>query len=217
MALIRYDFLCGACDRVFEASVPSTQIPAGPPCPTCQSPTERVWLSPASRSLPDAVVVYRAPDGSFRFPGEISGASTGKYDAMGYERIEARGWAEVRHLEKRLNAHEHSQLRRAEERRLAYAEHVDSQRRSEIRRQLDQGFRIPEQRMCSDGQIRPTGRMTTVHMRPQGRDAMARAMAETDRKGHRRIGEPGMHVDAYSNSRSNRDESRDRDGRRRRD
>lgn len=213
-----YDLKCQTCDRVFEAFVALVDYPATPPCPTCASPTDRVLLPPPSpHTLPDSTVVYRASDGSFRFPGETGGASCAKYEAMGYERIEARGWAETRRLEAKLNAHERSQLARAEERRSEAQEQMDSLRRSEIRRGLEQGFRMPEQRMCEDGQVRPTGRMITVHMRQQGRDAMRHAMARNEQRGHRRIGEPGIHVDAYSNYRGNRDESRDRDGRRRRD
>jgi hypothetical protein len=214
--VVRHDFQCETCDLTFEADVEVEQLPAGPPCKTCQSSTVRVFLPPASRWTPDAVVVYRAPDGSFRFPGDTGGISAAKYDRLGYERIEARGFAEVRTLERRLNAHEQSQLRRAEDRRLEYAEHVDSQRRSEIRRQLDQGFRIPET-VLRGGQVVQTGRMTTVHLSARGRDAMRAAAESNDRKGHRRIGETGIHVDAYSNTRSNRDESRGADGRRRRD
>lgn len=213
----RYDWSCTPCDHVFEAFVSLADYPACAPCPTCGRAATKVHLPPRTTWSADPVVVYRAPDGSFRFPGDTGGSATAKYDRMGYERLEARGFAEVRRLESRMNAHESSQLRRVEERRLAIAETVDAARRSETRRGLEQGFQIPERRLGADGQIYATGRMTTVRMRPQGRDAMLHAMRQTEAKGHRRIGDTSIFVDAYSNSRSNRDEARGADGKRRRD
>lgn len=217
----RYDFQCGTCDRVFEDMIPLAEYPRCAPCPTCQSPdaVTRVHL-PNGRvhQLPDSVVVYRAPDGSFRFPGDTGGASTAKYDAMGYERIEAKGWAEVRKLEHRLNDREQSQLSRANERRAEVQERADSQRRSEIRRGLEQGFVIPESRLDRrTGQVVHTGKRITVHLRDRAKDTMREAMEQNQAKGHREIRDPGIHVDAYSNDRSNRDESRDPRGKRRRD
>jgi hypothetical protein len=203
MALI--DIYCATCAHYAEVVRRLSEWPATPPCPACGGPTEQRHLPPRVVSYVDPVVVYRAPDGGFRFPGEIGGTSCAKYEAMGYQRIEARGFAEVRALESRMNQREQSSLRRAEERRQQVQEQVDSERRAEIRRGLEQGFQIPERRLCEDGQIRSTGRMTTVRMRPQGRDAMRRAMDEADRKGHRRIGEPGVHVESYSMDKSNRE------------
>jgi hypothetical protein len=177
-----------------------------------------VWLPPRARWTPDAVVVYRAPDGSFRFPGETGGTGCAKYDALGYTRVEARGFAEVRALEKKMNAVESSHMARLEERRLAAQEQGMSLRRSETRRGLEQGFRIPESELRADGEVHHTGRMLTVRMRQQGRDAMRAMMARDDAKGPRRVGtSPGIHVDAYSNYRGNRDESRDARGHRHHD
>lgn len=216
---VLHDFKCTTCDRVFEDVVDVAQLPVGPPCPTCASLTERIWLPPRVRWTPDAVVVYLAPDGSFRFPGETGGAGCAKYDAMGYQRIEARGFPEVRALEKRMNTSESSHMTRLEERRLELQEQGLSLRRSEIRRGLEQGFRIPEARLNPrTNEVEHTGRMTTVRMRGQGRDAMRAMMTREDAKGPRRVGtEPGIHIEAYSNDRSNREESRDARGHRHRD
>lgn len=189
-----YDFQCGTCDRVFEAIVPSSQIPAGPPCATCQGETMRVWLPPRTQwSVPDAVVVYQAPDGSFRYPGENGGSATAKYDRMGYKRIEARGVAEVRALERRLNAAENSHQRRLAEDRQAREEHGESMRRSELFRQMASMSRL-------------------------GRDVARAAINRHNNQRHRGWHPgAGLHIDAYSNDRSNRDDSRGGDGRRRRD
>ena len=52
--------------------------------------------------------------------------------------------------------------------------------------------------------------MTTVRLSERGKDRMRRAQAENEKKGHRRIGEPGVHVEAMSYDRSNRDGGRNR-------
>lgn len=219
----RYDFECDAadCQQIFEGFVALVDYPNTEPCIKCGGTTHKVLLPPRVSSQVDAVVVYRAPDGTFRFPGDIGGSSSGKYDRLGYQRVEARGWAEVRKLESQLNTHERSQLARQEERRLAHAEYTESQRRSEIRRQLDQGFRVPETKLVEgrNGEmvVERTGRFITTKLSERGREQMRRAIDQSDRKGHRRIGEPGMHIEAYSNDRSNREASRDERGMRRRD
>lgn len=221
---VNHDFRCDnpECDtQYFDALFdlaqqdPLTGDFSGPPCPTCHGSTIRVILPPRTQWRCDAVVVYRAPDGSFRFPGAIDGASTAKYDRAGYERIEARSAAEVRHLEKRLNAHESSQLARANERRAAHIEQIEGQRRSATRDGMNQGFYIPETRLEVRGgkeQVVHTGRRIFVPPTTRLRDRLRATMSRNDAKGHRRIGEPGLHVDVMSNDRSSRDESRRSDG-----
>lgn len=219
----RYDFECDttACGQIFEGFVALAEYPRTESCVKCGGSTHKIQLPPRVVTNVDAVVVYQAPDGTYRFPGDISGASTGKYERMGYQRIEAKGWAEVRKLESSLNKHERSQLARQEERRLAHAEYTESQRRSEIRRQLDQGFRVPETKLVEgrNGEmvVERTGRFITTKLSERGREQMRRAIDQSDRKGHRRIGEPGMHIEAYSTDRSNREASHDERGMRRRD
>jgi len=225
---VLHDFQCTVCDRVFDAVAEVIDDPASstgtrvtcPPCPTDQQPTVRVFLPPTVTWTPDAVVVYRAPDGSFRYPGENAGTSTAKYDRMGYERIEARGFAEVRHLESRMNAHERSQLSRASERRLAQLEAADAHHRREARNGLDQGFMVPETRLVMKNgkeEVVHTGRRVLVQLSARSKDILRATMSRNDAKGHRRVGAPDIHVDAYSNSRGSRDESRRSDGKRYRD
>ena len=196
---VLHDFQCGTCDRLFDALVDAATLPAGPPCPTCGSATERRVLPPAVRWTPNAVVVYRAPDGSFRFPGETGGASCAKYDRFGYERIEARGFAEVRRLEQRMNAHERSHMARLDERRQALREHGERLRSSELRR-------VMEQHMTEDG--RKFARRV-VELRDQIADVRKRRGLDRERPTPRLGGEPGLHVECYSNDRSNREPSVD--------
>ncbi len=201
-----HDFRCGTCDRVFEAVVAVDVLPAGPPCPSCTSSTERIWLPPlVRRATPDAVVVYRAPDGSFRFPGDTTGLSTSKYDAMGYERIEARGFAEVRQLESRLNASERSRMARIHERTCERREHADSLRSAELRR-------VMQQHMTEAG--RAFARSVLDQRDAIRRARQTRGSASTESSSRR---EPGVHIEAYSMDRTNRESSRDAQGRRRPD
>jgi len=188
-----YDLACQSCGRQFEHFIPLTLYPTTPPCPTCGEPTIRELLPPVNRrATPDAVVVYRAPDGSFRFPGDTGGISAGKYERMGYERIEARGHAEVRRLEKRLNTHETSQMARLAEHQAARREHGETLRRSELRARMQS-------------------------MSREGRDLARAVINRNNAKPVRVVRNPGLHVDVYSNDRGNRDESRDRRGKRFRD
>jgi hypothetical protein len=219
--MARIDVRCtdDNCGVLREVDRRVSEYPSTPPCPVCGAPTVQMQI-PVSQtaSRPDAVVVYQAPDGSFRFPGETSGTGCAKYDQMGYQRIEARGWAEVRALERRVNQHEESEIRRKVERTAPAIEAADAARRAEIRRGLQQGFRIPVPILLPNGQVVHSGRMFDVHMRPRSTDVIRRAQDLDARKGHRQPPrEVGFHVDAYSNDRSNRDESRDSRGMRRRD
>jgi hypothetical protein len=202
--MVRHDFTCTTCDRSFEASIDVATLPAGPPCPTCGAATIRVFLPPQVTWNVDAVVVYRAPDGTFRYPGDPGGASCAKYEHLGYERIEARGFASARALERRLNATEASHMARMDERRQAQREHGDRIRGAELRR-------VMQQHMTDAGRHYAT---RVIALRDQVAAARAR---RTGRDPHRPGRDPGLHIEAYSMDRSNRDESRGTDGRRRRD
>ena len=213
--MARIDVLCSSptCGVLREVDRRVADWPATPPCPVCGAPTIRQMI-PVSQtaSRPDAVVVYQASDGSFRFPGETGGSSCAKYDQLGYTRIEARGFAEVRTLERRLNQRAESDRARADERNAPHIEAADAARRAEIRRGLQQGFTIPVPIRLPSGEIVHSGRTFNVHMRPRAADLIRAAQAKSLREGHRRVGEQGIHVDAYSNDRSNRDDSRDARG-----
>lgn len=218
--MARIDVQCqsSTCGVLREVDRRVADYPRTPPCPVCGSPTIQMQIPVhETASRPDAVVVYQATDGSYRFPPATDGRSCAMYERMGMTRIEARGWAEVRALERRLNQREQSEIQRKVERNAPAIEAADAARRAEIRRGLQQGFRIPVPIRLPNGQIVHSGRMFDVHMRERARAAIRHAQDRNERKGHRQPGEPGIHVDAYSNYRGNRDESRGPDGHRRRD
>ena len=197
------DFRCLACGHVFEAVRLVRDWPQTPPCETCGAATEQTHLPPAVRWRPDPVVVYQAPDGSYRFPPATTSLSTAMYDRQGFTRIELRGSQEVRAFEHRVEEHERSHMARCVERETAQREAVVSERHAEIRRGMQQGFRQPE--MDSRGE--PTGRMMTVRLGAAGRDVMREAIARTNRIPAKSVKDPGFHVRAYSHdSNSNRDD-----------
>lgn len=211
MALI--DTYCGACDRYDEVDRPFSQWPATPPCSTCGGPTEQRHLPPSARAQPDPVVVYRTPGGDFRFPGDGNGVLAARYHKLGYERVELRGHQDVRRFEHQMGKKEYEKVCRSVERKCEMMEKGLSGRRRDIRTGLEQGFQIPE----IDSKGRRTGRMKLVRMSELGKGVMRRAMDQTDARPSPKAYDTGFHIDAYSNDRSNRAESRDDHGKRRRD
>jgi hypothetical protein len=177
MALI--DIRCTACGIEAEVYRAAADWPRTPVCAACDQPTAQIFLPPGrDRLLPPAVVVYQAPDGSFRFPGQDSGTATAKYDRMGYRRVEARGWAEVRRLEKSMNGAEYSRACRIAERQQAVREAGAHARRSDM---------VHRVRSMTDG-----GRRFATYM-------LERA---DDRERRPRVADPGLHVAIYSSNRS---------------
>jgi hypothetical protein len=209
------DVRCLTCGTVFEAYRAAADWPTTPPCEKCTAPTEQVHFPKGTDITAPAVVLYKAPDGSFRFPGsdDPHGRTAQKYAKLGYERVELRGFAEVRRVESQVNKQQASEIRRRVERQCEQREAGMAIKRSDVRHGMEQGFQLPER----DDDGRPTGRMKTVRLSERGRDLMRTAMARNDGKARPKAWESGFHVDVYSNSRSNRDESRRPDGRRYRD
>ena len=200
MALI--DTRCKSCDRVEEVYRHNSDWPKTPPCSNCGGETEQVHLpSYMKAGSIDPVVVYQAPDGTFRFPPDTTTSSTAMYDKQGMTRIELRGWTDVRRFEKHFNQQEMSQVRRRVERQQEQFEAGEKERRSQIRHGLEQGFQIPEQ----DEKGRPTGRMQTVRLTPYGRAIMQASIDMNDRKGGPRVRETGFYSEAYQNNASNRE------------
>lgn len=189
------DVECTACATISEVMRPLAMHPATPACPKCDQPTVQIHLPSCARTLPPAVVVYRAPDGSFRFPGDVGGSASGKYDRLGYERIEARGWAEVRSLETRLSTRERSLMARKLERQQAFAEAGEKIRRSDSYNGTLNGFRIPVQ----DAQGHIVGHKI-VHMSDQGKAILRHAIDRNNHKPRESFRDVRIHVDAYSNS-----------------
>lgn len=179
-------------DHIAEVNRPLADYPTTPPCSTCGQPTEQVHLPPSTRWTLDPVVVYRAPDGSYRFPGDTNGQGAAKYDRAGLERIELRSFADVRRFESTMNATE----RAVAERRVERMQALSAQRTARTRGDLRQAMQSMSRR---------------------GRDVARAAMARNDGKPGPQVSDANFHVDVFSNDRSNREESRGPDGRRRRD
>mgnify|MGYP001608314398 FL=1 len=164
-----------------------------PPCPACGGPVTRVYLPPRMTWRADPVVVYRAPDGTFRYPGATESASTAHYDRLGYTRVELRSAADVRRFERQVNQHE-----RAENQQRVEAQH--------------------RQRESMEGRNR-----SDLFHRMKTMSAAGRTIAQTainrniSRHQQERTSDPGFRIEVYSDDRSSRDESRGSDGRRRRD
>lgn len=206
------DFFCRSCDLPFEAfrSVHSQELP---PCPKCEGPTERHWIpARVSQSSADPVVVFKAPDGSYRFPGTSTGLSAANYTQQGFERIELRGWTEARKFEKVMNKAEFSKICRRVERQQAAQEEGERRRRSDFHHGLHHGLPIPE--VDQDGNR--TGRMQVVRLGAQSKD-IARIIMDRNNGKRVRVYDPGFHIEVYSQDRSNREDSRDARGKRHRD
>lgn len=184
------DIRCEA-EHTSEVMRPNADWPSTPACPTCGAPTVQVFL-PRQQTRCDPVVVYKAPDGSFRFPGDPDGAGAHKYGAQGYERVELRSATDVRRFESVMNKQELSRAHRRVEAIQANREARESASRSELRRQMES-------------------------MSERGRAIARAAMSRNDAKPKERATDVGFHVDVFSNDRSNREVSRDAQGRRRRD
>ncbi len=191
MPLIDLKCLSESCGKVFEYYRPLAEWPRTPPC-ACGSPTEQAHLPKAVQWTVDPVVVFKAPDGSFRFPGDAHGLSAAQYAKQGFERVEIRGAIEMRRFEQTMNRHDYAEAQRRVERKLEMREQREKHTRSILRGEMQ--------------------RMT-----PFGRAVARAAMSQNDGKPKERAKDPGFHSEAYSMDRSNRETSRDSSGRRRRD
>ena len=189
MALI--DIVCPA-GHVAEVVRMVVDWPKTPPCPTCGEPTEQTFLPKATRWTVDPVVVYKAADGSFRFPGDANGLSAKQYERQGYERVELRGAADVRLFEKVMGKHEYSRAMRKVEVMQAAREASEKERRSQLRDEMR-------------------------GMSAYGRDLAREAMRNNDNKPREYAKESGFTSEVYSYDRSSREAARDPQGRRRRD
>lgn len=171
---------------------PLAMHPATPPCLDCGAETEQIHLPKAVRWTPDPVVVYQAQDGSFRFPGDRNGLSAHNYEKQGLTRIEIRGAAEMRRFESVMNKADYSRAARKLERKQEGRENRQSIMRGDLR-------------------------MKMQSMSNAGRAVARAAMSRNDNRPKERVADSEFHNQAYSFDRTNREESRGTDGRRRRD
>ncbi len=193
MTLIDVRCLAPDCGHLYPTMRPMAEWPAVPPCEKCGSTdTEQAHIAKRTRWHIDPIVVFQAPDGSFRFPGDLSGPMTAQYRRQGYQEVALRSATDVRRFESHINAGQ----RETDERRCEQRQRMQELRESETRSDL-------RHKMTS---------MSRYH-----RDLARAAMAQNDRKPQPRPRDGGFHVEALSFDHSNRMESRDPDGRRRRD
>lgn len=175
-----------------EVNRPIADWPRTPPCPTCGAPTVQLLLPRAVSSFIDPIVVFKAPDGTFRVPGDTDGPGARKYERLGYERIECRNAIDVRRIEGQMTRQQRSEAARSVERREQQREAREREQRGQLRSLMSS-------------------------MTPFGRDLAREAMRRNDAKPRAYAKDPGVHVEALAYDRGNRPESRDAQGRRRRD
>lgn len=166
--------------------------PVTPACPVCAAPTAQFHPQPRTRWTPDPIIVYEAPDGTPRIPGDAQGQSAANYERLGYRRIELRGAAETRAYERKEGSRLDSISRRRFEVMQAHRETREREQRSNLRQAM-------------------TG------LDARGRDFARAVMARNDGRPMKRPGEAGFVSEVYSYDRSNRETSRDPQGRKRRD
>jgi hypothetical protein len=200
------------CGFIFNDLRPMAQSHVLPPCPKCGATTEREYSPITTYSTAPAVVVFKAPDGTFRYPGQTEGKSVEQYVRLGYERMELRGFADVRRFERDVNTEQSREIAKRAERQMVAHLEGERRRRSDVYNGMANGFVIP----VRDKQGRQIG-TKVVRLSPAGMDTMRNAMAEMDRRPRPQAREAGFFVDAYSNDRGSRDESRRSDGKRFRD
>ena len=201
-----------ACGHLVVEYRPLARYADCPICPKCDGPTEKAYVPSGYTINSPAIVLFKADDGTFRFPGDPNGKSAAKYADLGYQRIEAKGWAEVRRLEKQVNAQQSVEIRRRAEDDCRLREESTHRRRSDFFHGIQHGFQMPEMRENSSGELVPTGRMKTVHLGELGRAVAMAAVARNNAKSRPNPTEAGGHFEVYSFDRSNRDESRRPDG-----
>lgn len=189
MALIDVRCESGHIHEVYRAA---KDWPRTPDCPDCGAATEQVHLPKRIRWNPDPVVVFRAADGSFRFPGDPNGLSAKNYEQQGFQRVEIRGALEMRSFEKQMNQREYSRAARAVERKQEMRERRESEMRSQLRDRM-------------------------ARMSPLGQAVARATMARNDAKPRERVTDPGFISEVFSYDRGNREASFDERGRRRRD
>ena len=169
-----YDFTCEK-GHLFEHFLPLDRYRECPPCPIegCGAPTERAYLPQGhdAHAFANPVVVYQAPDGSYRFPGATQGRMARQYDQQGYRRVECHNAAEVRQLERSVNARERTRFHEATERQQRRVEDTEHERRQQFHHEMS--------------------RMSNL-----GRDVARAAIDRTNAKRKARSDDAGFRVDA---------------------
>lgn len=192
MPLIDTECQNAACAAIQTYNRPLAEWPATRPCEACGGETAQVHLPPRVTWAVDPVIAYKAPDGTFRFPGATAGASVANYEKQGYTRIEMRSAADVRRFERQVEDQQRGESSRRVEAAHAQREARDKHHRSEL-----------------------FHRMKT--MSTYGRDLARAAMANGNSRRQEASQDSGFYVEVFSQDRGSRDRSRDERGQRRRE
>lgn len=168
------------------------RIPQLPFCEKCGKSTQIVVLPPQVTWRADPVVVFKAADGTYRFPGDANGVSARSYEKQGLERVELRNFADVRRFERTINQQERSKMARS----------VEAKHRGRQMQEADsRGHLLSAMKSFSN----------------MGRDVARESIRIGNNRPQPKTHDPGFRVEAYSDDRSSREVSRDAQGRRRRD
>jgi hypothetical protein len=136
-------------------------------------------LRPRRAQNIDPVVVHRAKDGTYRFPGSADAPIP-----AGYEKVELRTLAEVDAFSKKVNQHDRSIIDRHVERECQQIEALEAQQRPELRAAMQR--MTPAQRALAEHAIRVNN-----SRRPKGFDSgfhlEIREMDASNRDAHRDV------------------------------
>lgn len=154
-----------------------------------------------------APVVFRAKDGTYRFPGSTNSKETKRLERMGMERIELNTTSKIRRFERQMNAMENTKHQQfiAGQNAVFYAKQKES--RDAMRAAIATGRMVM---VDSEKGSKTYGRKYVGEVSEMQKDIMRQAMEHTDRTRPTGKGfDAGFNIQAFSYDSSNREEHRD--------
>ncbi len=109
MPVYPYECLNAQCGDRTELIVPVAERNNSPSCPTCQGPMQRIYIAPGVPATHcEAILVFKAADGSFKFPGRNDAPTPNGCTRLELQPVEARrvlrqASAQERELAERYN------------------------------------------------------------------------------------------------------------------
>lgn len=202
--------------HVFDVLLPVDRRDEPQKCRFCKSTAtrERIVLrgfsarEEAARAQAFAApVVYKAKDGTYRFPGATNSKETQRLDRLGYERIELKDTRSIRRFEKSMNEIEGTKHRQFIAGQNALLAAKSKAHRDEFRQAIATGRMV----MVDSEKGSPTyGQKYVGEINEMQKDMLRAAMEHTDRsRPTGRHFEPGFNIQAFSYDSSNREEHSD--------